>query len=217
MYSTSKHYQEKWQHHVQRMDTNRLPKQALQYKPKGWRNIRRPRKRWRDQLHLEDQGTGNMPNSSGTWWWWWWNYYYYYYYYYYYRHLFIQAKPIPLPHGLRRVSSAARLLGLRVRILQLGHWIFSVVSVLSGRDLCVGVITGPEDFHVLWGVRSVWSWSPVKLGHRPDWCRNATEENANKPERIQRMFAPVYFIFFTVSHIIITIFIYWYFNLHVLL
>jgi len=41
-----------------RMDTNRLPKQAIQYKPKGQRNIGRPRKRWRDKLHLEDQGTG---------------------------------------------------------------------------------------------------------------------------------------------------------------
>ena len=53
-----KQYQEKWLQHVQRMDTNRLPKQALQYKPKGRRNIGRPRERWRDQLHLEDQGTG---------------------------------------------------------------------------------------------------------------------------------------------------------------
>ena len=59
-------YQKKWLQHVQRMDTNRLPKQALQYKPKGRRNIGRPRKRWRDQLHLEDQGTGNTPNPSGT-------------------------------------------------------------------------------------------------------------------------------------------------------
>jgi len=30
-----KHYQKKWQQHVQRMDAKRLPKQALQYKPKG--------------------------------------------------------------------------------------------------------------------------------------------------------------------------------------
>ena len=35
------------------MDTNRLPKQALQYKPKGRSKIGRPRKRWKDQLHLE--------------------------------------------------------------------------------------------------------------------------------------------------------------------
>ena len=34
-----KQYQEKWLQHVQRMDTNRIPKQALQYKPKGRRNI----------------------------------------------------------------------------------------------------------------------------------------------------------------------------------
>ena len=67
-----KQYQKKWLQHVRRMDTNRLPKQALQYKPKGRRNIGRPRKRWRDQLHLEDQGTGSTPNPSGTWWWWWW-------------------------------------------------------------------------------------------------------------------------------------------------
>jgi len=40
-----KQYQKKWLQHVQRMDTNRPPKQALQYKPKGQRNIERPRKR----------------------------------------------------------------------------------------------------------------------------------------------------------------------------
>jgi hypothetical protein len=54
------------------MDRNRIPKQTLQYGPKGRRNIGRPRKRSRDQLHLEDQGTGNTPNPSWTWWWWWW-------------------------------------------------------------------------------------------------------------------------------------------------
>ena len=53
------------------MNTNRIPKQALQYRPKGRRNIGWPRKRWSDQLHLEDQGTGNTPNPSWTSWWWW--------------------------------------------------------------------------------------------------------------------------------------------------
>jgi len=61
-----KQYQKKWLQHVQRMDTNRIPKQALRYRPKGRRNIGRPKKRWRDQLHFEDQGTGNTPNPSGT-------------------------------------------------------------------------------------------------------------------------------------------------------
>jgi len=49
-----KQYQEKWLQHVQKVDTNRIPKQALQYQPKGQRIIGRPRKRWSDQLHLED-------------------------------------------------------------------------------------------------------------------------------------------------------------------
>jgi hypothetical protein len=30
-----KQYQQKWLQHVQRMRTNRLPKQALRYRPKG--------------------------------------------------------------------------------------------------------------------------------------------------------------------------------------
>jgi hypothetical protein len=53
-----KQYKEKWLQHVKRMDTNRIPKQALQYKPRGGRNVGRPKKRWRNQLHLEEQGTG---------------------------------------------------------------------------------------------------------------------------------------------------------------
>jgi hypothetical protein len=39
--------------HVERMDTDRLPKQALKYGPKGKRKLGRLRKRWKDQLHLE--------------------------------------------------------------------------------------------------------------------------------------------------------------------
>jgi len=61
-----KQYQKKWLQHVQRIDTNRIPKQALRYRSKGRTIIGRPKKRWRDQLHFEDQGTGNTPNPSGT-------------------------------------------------------------------------------------------------------------------------------------------------------
>ena len=61
-----KQYQKKWLQQVQRIDTNRIPKEALQYKPKVRTNIGRPRKRWRNQLYLEDQGTGNTPKPSGT-------------------------------------------------------------------------------------------------------------------------------------------------------
>jgi len=49
-----KQYQKKWLQHVQRMVTNRLPRKTLKYWPEGRRNIGRPKKRWRDQLHFED-------------------------------------------------------------------------------------------------------------------------------------------------------------------
>jgi len=41
-------YEQKWRQHLDRTDTNRTAKQALQYKPKGRRNIRRPKNRWKD-------------------------------------------------------------------------------------------------------------------------------------------------------------------------
>jgi hypothetical protein len=49
-----KHYQKKWLQHVQRMDTNRMPRQALRYRLEGRRNVGWPKKRWRDQFHFED-------------------------------------------------------------------------------------------------------------------------------------------------------------------
>jgi hypothetical protein len=55
-----KQYQEKWLQHIQRMDTNRIPEQALQYKTKGRRHIGRPRNRWRDQFHFEDTRNRNQ-------------------------------------------------------------------------------------------------------------------------------------------------------------
>ena len=55
--------------------------------------------------------------------------------------------------GLWRGSVAARLLGLWVRI-PLGPWMFVCFEccVLSGRRLCVGLITLPEESYRLWCV-----------------------------------------------------------------
>jgi hypothetical protein len=57
------------------------------------------------------------------------------------------------PRGLMRRSSAARLLRLWVRILP-SAWMFVCCEccVLSGRDLCDGLITRPEESCRLWRV-----------------------------------------------------------------
>jgi hypothetical protein len=57
------------------------------------------------------------------------------------------------PCGLRRRSSAARLLRLWVR-LPPGAWMFVCCEccVLSGRGLCDGLITHPEESYRLWCV-----------------------------------------------------------------
>ena len=57
------------------------------------------------------------------------------------------------PCGLRRASAAACLLVLWVRIPPRA-WMFVCCEycVLSSRDLCVGLITGPEDSYRLWCV-----------------------------------------------------------------
>ena len=55
--------------------------------------------------------------------------------------------------GLRHVSTADRLLGLRVRIPP-GTWtsVCCKCCVLSGRDLCDGPIPRPEESYRLWCV-----------------------------------------------------------------
>ena len=57
------------------------------------------------------------------------------------------------PHGLRHRSAVARLLRLWVRI-PVGAWMFVSCEccVLSGRGLCVGLITLPEKSYRLWCV-----------------------------------------------------------------
>ena len=49
----SKHKQN-WINHLERMDNTRLPKHALNYKPRGRKDLGRPRKRWQ----RVDAGTG---------------------------------------------------------------------------------------------------------------------------------------------------------------
>ena len=61
-----KQYQEKWLQHVQRMDTNRLPIQALQYKPKGRRNMDDRGRDGGTNFILRIKEQDNMPNPSGT-------------------------------------------------------------------------------------------------------------------------------------------------------
>ena len=57
------------------------------------------------------------------------------------------------PSGLRRMSTADRLLGLPVRILP-GSWMFVCCKccLLSGRCLCDGLITRWEESYWLWYV-----------------------------------------------------------------
>jgi len=57
-----KQYQEKRLQHVQRINTNVILNKRYNINQKGRRNIGRPRNRWRDQLHPENQRTGNTPN-----------------------------------------------------------------------------------------------------------------------------------------------------------
>jgi hypothetical protein len=47
---TIEQYRNSWFQHINRMQDTRLPKRALQYRPSGKRDIRRPKKRWRDAV-----------------------------------------------------------------------------------------------------------------------------------------------------------------------
>jgi len=60
---------------------------------------------------------------------------------------------LPILRGLRHRSVAARLLGLWVQIPP-GAWmsVSCECCVLSGRGLCDGLITHPEEFYRLWWV-----------------------------------------------------------------
>jgi hypothetical protein len=82
------------------------------------------------------------------------------------------------PRGLRSVSAVARLLGLRVRIPPRAWMSVSCeCCVLSGRGLCVGLITRPEESYQVWCVSSV-IVKPRKMRRpRPPRCCRATQKN----------------------------------------
>jgi hypothetical protein len=65
----------------------------------------------------------------------------------------VTRNDIMWPHGLRRGPTAARLLGLRVRIPSMARMsVCFECCVLSGRGLCVGLITRPEESDEMWFV-----------------------------------------------------------------
>jgi len=80
------------------------------------------------------------------------------------------------PRVLRHRSAAARLQGLWVRITP-GTWMFVSCEccVLSGRGLCVGLITRSEEYYRLWCVW-VWLWIPDNEEALAHWGRCAMGE-----------------------------------------
>ena len=50
-------YKQHWINHLERIDNTRLPKLALNYKPRGRRDRERPRKRWQSADAGKGQAT----------------------------------------------------------------------------------------------------------------------------------------------------------------
>ena len=51
-------YKINWRKYIQRMDNNRLPKNILNYKPEGRKNIGRPQTSWEGDFREEGTGQG---------------------------------------------------------------------------------------------------------------------------------------------------------------
>ena len=81
------------------------------------------------------------------------------------------------PRGLSRRSAAARLLRLWVRI-PAGAWMFVCFEccVLSGRGLCDGLITRPEESYRLWCVVCDLENLKNEEAIARDWAANAIEK-----------------------------------------
>jgi len=99
------------------------------------------------------------------------------------------------PRCLRRGSADAHLLGLWIRIPPRAWMSVSCVCcVLSGRGLCVGLITRPEESYRMWCVW-VWSWilnNEEVLAH---WgllrhCKKKKIEGAIFCKSLKRLYQP---------------------------
>ena len=79
--------------------------------------------------------------------------------------------------GLRRGFVAACLLEMWVRIPP-AAWMFVSCKycVLSGKGLCVGLITRTEESYRELCIQWVWSRSPIRGGHNPGPNRRTTEK-----------------------------------------
>ena len=47
--TTIRNYRQQWKDHLQRMSHERIPKIIHRYRPRGYRDVGRPRTRWNDQ------------------------------------------------------------------------------------------------------------------------------------------------------------------------
>ena len=115
------------------------------------------------------------------------------------------------PCGLRRRSSAARLLRLWVRIPPRA-WMFVCCEccVLSGRGLCDGLITRPEESYRMWRVvvcdqetsntrrlmpaTGLWKIQPQWVVTPGKQTNMLIYVHANKPQRGRRRIAPRTFL-----------------------
>ena len=86
------------------------------------------------------------------------------------------------PSCLRRVSAAARLLALRVRIQQ-GAWMSACCEccVLSVRGVCDGPIPRPEESYRLWCVLACYlETSRMRQAKKPLWVVNASRRRRRR-------------------------------------
>jgi len=103
----------------------------------------------------------------------------------------MRLSPILVAAGLRRGSAAAHLLALRVRFLPGARTFVShECCVLSGRGLCVGLITLPEYSWRMWWVQWVWSRTLIRADLDPESGRSATKNDYHPPTQSLKYYSP---------------------------